>query len=85
VAIIVILEFQDAIERYDRAIGLMPELADQQGRASHVCAATGDGFVVVEHWEARDAYEHYARLLDPVLVECGLTGRRQVLPVHHTM
>ena len=84
-AIIVILEFQDAIDGYDRALELMPELGDQPGRTSHVCAATEQGFVVVEQWASHDAYEHYVRLLDPVLTECGLADRRQVLPVHYAM
>ena len=84
-SITVILEFQDAIEKYDRAMQLMPELADQPGRRSHVCARTPDGFVVVEVWDTRDAYERYAALLLPVCEEVGLRAQPRPLPVHHQM
>lgn len=84
-SITVILEFRDAIEKYDRAMELMPELADQPGRRSHVCARTPDGFVVVEVWDTCDAYERYTTLLFPVLEEVGLHAQQRALPVHHSM
>jgi hypothetical protein len=85
VSITVILEFQDAIEKYDRAMQLMPELADQPGRRSHICARTPDGFVVVEMWDTCDAFERYTALLFPVLAEVGLQAEPRALPVHHVM
>lgn len=83
--IVVILEFQDAVSKYDRALELMPELADQPGRSSHVCAPFEDGFLVVEIWESADAFEHYRRMLDPLLAEVGLVGTQRLLDVHRSI
>ena len=61
----------------------MPELADQPGRRSHICARTPDGFIIVEVWDSCDALERSPAAL-PVLAEVGLSGPRE-LPVHHLM
>ena len=78
-------EFRDAIDKYDRALQLVPEVADQPGRLSHVCAETDDGFVVVEVWETVDAFRHFSHLFGPLLAEVGLACEPQIAAVHHSM
>ena len=78
-------EFRDAIDKYDRALRLVPELGDQPGRRSHVCSRTANGFVVVEVWESADAFEHFLRLFGPTLTEVGLECDPRVAAVHHAM
>ena len=84
-AITVMFEFRDSIDKYDRALRLVPELGDQPGRRSHVCAQTDDGFIVVEVWESPDAFDHFLRLFGPLMTEVGLPCEPRIAPVHHAM
>jgi hypothetical protein len=84
-AIAVTYDFRDPVARYDRAMRLLPELADQPGRRAHVCTLTADGFEVVEVWETEAAYEHFLRIFRAVMAEVGLTCEPRVTAVHHFM
>jgi hypothetical protein len=84
-AITVTFEFRDSIEKYDRALRLVPEVRDQPGRRCHVCCPVDDGFVVIEVWESADAFEHFLRLFGPLMAEVGLACEPRVATVHHAM
>ena len=84
-AIAVTYDFRDPVARYDRALRLLPELADQPGRHTHLCTLTDDGFVVLEVWDTEAAYERFLRTFRAVMAEVGLSCEPRVSAVHHFM
>ena len=84
-AIAVTYDFRDPVARYDRALQLLPELAEQPGRNAHLCTVTDDGFVVLEVWDTEAAYERFLRTFVAVMAEVGLSCEPRVGAVHHFM
>jgi hypothetical protein len=77
-AVAVEMNFPGAtIEQYDEILGKMgltPGGSTPPGAISHWVAKTDDGMRVVDVWETREAYDHYAaEKIGPYSVEAGIT------------
>lgn len=72
----------DTLAQYDRAFDLAPELAHQSARPIHLCASSGDGFLIVDVWESAEAFATFGAVLGPVLDQVDLHPSPDVRTVH---
>ena len=83
-AIVVLFEFpNDAVEKYDEALRMAPDLLDQPARPYHVCYETNGGWGVVDVWESEEAFAKFGEVLGPVMQKIGLQAEPQIRHVHN--
>ena len=64
----------DTLEHYDQVIQKLAETGQGHppGRQSHVAVRKGDGYLVADVWESQEAFDDFARVLNP-----AVTGGRR--------
>jgi hypothetical protein len=72
----------DTLAQYERAFELAPELAEQSARPIHLCASSGDGFLIVDVWQSEEAFAAFGVALGPVLDKVHLHPGPDVRAVH---
>ena len=78
----------DTIDQYDAVIKHL-EAAGQghpPGRQSHVAVRKGNGYLVVDVWESREALDRFAQALMPLLEQAGNRAfQPQIYPVYNSV
>jgi len=78
----------DTLEHYDQVIQKLAETGQGHppGRQSHVAVRKGDGYLVADVWESQEAFDDFARVLVPLLLEGGgALPQPQSYPVHNVI